>query len=200
MKSEQRWLKRVKGQDEVGASGTTHIQFVALTDQVRLSALKRWLPRAHFEPLKSKLHLTRALDYVAKDETSVSNTRFDIHFREETQQVTTNQLLIALYAIWEPLTTQEREGVAYTGRPRATRDEVDGARLHTTLAQRQSNEYYWVMNEYVSENPTHSNLFGNRMIRELWTHCRPAVRDWWETDRQTRIAVEFETANSEPPV
>jgi hypothetical protein len=50
------FVRYVKGQQELGENETLHIQAVANTAQVRMSQMKSWLPRAHFETLKSKAH------------------------------------------------------------------------------------------------------------------------------------------------
>jgi len=71
------FVRYVKGQDEISESGTLHIQAVCNTSQVRMSQLKGWLPRAHFDILKSKTHQKNSLQYVWKDETAVPNTRFE---------------------------------------------------------------------------------------------------------------------------
>lgn len=71
------FVRYCKGQQEVGSNGTPHIQAVANTSQVRMSQMKGWLPRAHFETLKSKQHIANAIEYVWKDDTAVAGTRFE---------------------------------------------------------------------------------------------------------------------------
>jgi len=71
------FVRYCKGQQEVGENGTLHIQAVANTSQVRMSQMKGWLPRAHFETLKTKQHIANACNYVWKDDTAVAGTRFE---------------------------------------------------------------------------------------------------------------------------
>lgn len=72
------FVRYSKGQEEVGENGTHHIQAIANTSQVRMSQMKSWLPRAHFETVKTKQHIQNALNYVWKDDTAVSDTRFEV--------------------------------------------------------------------------------------------------------------------------
>lgn len=82
IRSQPKWLRMVKGQDEIGVNGTLHIQAYANTDQVRMSALKQWLPRAHFVALTTKAHIDNMKEYVHKvDGTEVANTQFEIVIR-----------------------------------------------------------------------------------------------------------------------
>jgi len=59
---------RLEGQIEVGEQGTEHFQGMLCTPQVRFSAVKRHLPRAHIEIARNKQALQA---YVHKDETRV---------------------------------------------------------------------------------------------------------------------------------
>lgn len=60
------WVKSAHGQIEKGAEGTPHIQGMLKTDQVRFSAVKKLLPRAHIEVARSE-HALEA--YVSKEDT-----------------------------------------------------------------------------------------------------------------------------------
>lgn len=69
------WVKGVRGQDEVGENGTPHIQFMVICKaQQRLSALKKWLPRAHLEAARN---VKAVQAYVSKTDTAVEGTRFE---------------------------------------------------------------------------------------------------------------------------
>lgn len=82
LRTTYRWLRRVRGQDERGENGTLHIQAYANTDQVRMSQLKQWLPRAHFKALTTRTHIDNMIAYVHKDdETTIADTKFDIQLR-----------------------------------------------------------------------------------------------------------------------
>lgn len=71
------FVRYCKGQTEQGENGTLHIQAVANTAQVRMSQMKSWLPRGHFEVLKTKTHQKNTLEYVWKEDTAITNTRFE---------------------------------------------------------------------------------------------------------------------------
>lgn len=60
------WVREQKGQMEQGESGTPHLQAMLRTENVRMSQVKRALPRAHIEPARNADALAR---YVQKDET-----------------------------------------------------------------------------------------------------------------------------------
>lgn len=62
------WVKEAIGQMEEGESGTRHLQGMLRTQHVRMSQVKRELPRAHIEPAKSETALRR---YVQKEDTRV---------------------------------------------------------------------------------------------------------------------------------
>jgi hypothetical protein len=59
---------KLEGQIEVGEQGTEHYQGMLCTPQVRFSAVKRHLPRAHIEIARDKKALQA---YVHKEETRV---------------------------------------------------------------------------------------------------------------------------------
>lgn len=62
-----KWV--MKGQMEKGEEGTEHYQGMLLTPQVRFSAVKKVLPRAHIELAKNRSALEK---YVSKSETRVA--------------------------------------------------------------------------------------------------------------------------------
>jgi len=62
-----KWV--MQGQMEQGAEGTLHYQGMLTTPQVRFSAVKKCLPRAHIEVAKNKVALSK---YVAKEDSRVS--------------------------------------------------------------------------------------------------------------------------------
>lgn len=68
------FVKKVEGQDEVGKEGTPHIQFyVICKSQQRGSAMKKWLPRAHWEVARNK---QAVIQYCTKTDTKVDGTGF----------------------------------------------------------------------------------------------------------------------------
>lgn len=62
-----KWV--LSGQMEKGKEGTVHYQGMLTTPQVRFSAVKKVLPRAHIEPAKNKTALQK---YVNKEDTRLS--------------------------------------------------------------------------------------------------------------------------------
>jgi len=76
MASPPEWVRTVEGQDEVGAEGTPHIQFyVVCKAQQRMSALKKWLPRAHLEVARD---IAAVKLYCTKKDTAVAESRFTL--------------------------------------------------------------------------------------------------------------------------
>lgn len=183
LRTQQRWLKSCKGQDEIASTGTRHIQFMIHTDQIRLSTLKGWLPRAHFEPVRSAQHKANADAYVNKDATSVAGTQFHYVWRGETDKLSVNKLLIALYNIRSELSGEQICAIETGKDPNKTYYETQ----ETDDKRDPQRMYYYVMNRYLEENPEHVMMFGNRMIKELWINCQPAIKSWWEADRQTTL-------------
>lgn len=88
-----RWLRMVKGQDEIGENGTLHIQFALNTRQVRLSAIKEWLPRAHLEVARNA---NAVANYVSKDRTAVANSQFEHNYVSENANKTMADIMIML--------------------------------------------------------------------------------------------------------
>lgn len=185
LRTQQRWMKTCKGQDEIGAQGTLHVQFVVTTDWIRMSTLKKWINRAHFEPCRGQTHVTNAMNYVHKSETAVPHTQFNYVWRGETERLSTNQVCVALYKMYDEIPHDELQC-----RLRGLAPDDDW-REATNFVKPLKPErlYYHVMSQYLTENPEHVNIFGNRVIKELWLNCLPAIRSWWETDRQTTLAV-----------
>lgn len=66
------WIKSASGQLERGAEGTPHIQGMLKTDQVRFSAVKKLLPRAHIEKARNEKALA---NYVTKQDTRVAELK-----------------------------------------------------------------------------------------------------------------------------
>jgi len=56
----------LKGQPEVGANGTRHLQAILYTPQVRVAAVKKVFPRAHIEVARNRKALEK---YVQKEDT-----------------------------------------------------------------------------------------------------------------------------------
>lgn len=92
-----RWLRSIKGQDEIGKeTGTVHLQMVINTDQVRFSSIKEWLSKAHIKPALTKDHKANLMNYVHKQDTSVPGTQFEHKWKEESKSLTMAQALMKI--------------------------------------------------------------------------------------------------------
>lgn len=72
-------------QDEVGTTGTLHIQGCANTEQTRLASIKAWLPRAHLEVAYKKSGAALK-NYCTKSESAVPGTQ--VHWTRQTARQT----------------------------------------------------------------------------------------------------------------
>lgn len=88
-----RWLRMIKGQDEIGKDGTLHIQFVVNTRQIRMSQLKEWLPRAHLEVAKNA---NAVANYVNKFDTAVPDTQFEHNYVSENANKTMADIMLMI--------------------------------------------------------------------------------------------------------
>lgn len=79
------YVRELIGQDEIGQTGTLHIQACANTTQQRLSALKEWLPRAHLQKAYKGKEGAALKNYCQKSETAVPGTQFHFIARQTRQ-------------------------------------------------------------------------------------------------------------------
>lgn len=193
LRTQQRWMRLCKGQDEVGESGTLHVQFLVLTDWVRLSTLKRWLQRAHFEPCRGAQHVTNAMNYVHKQDTAVEGTQFSFLYRGDREVISTNKVLVSLYRISMEFNSLQKRKILSGFSPDHDVDEVTLA----DIEPKQDRLYYTCMSIYLAENPEHVNLFGNRVLKELWLHCHSAIIAWYCKEEEERAAAA--AAAADPP-
>lgn len=185
LRTQQRWMRSCKGQDEVGESGTLHIQFLVCTDWIRMSSLKRWLPRAHFEPCRGTQHVTNASNYVHKPETAVEGTQFNYVYRGDTEVVSTNKVLVSLWRIrQQEFTERERQCIARSLHKDDDPFEVENFKI----PPKEEKVYYACMSIYLQENAEHVNFFGNRVLKELWMNCQGAIIAWYIKDEEERSA------------
>lgn len=91
------FVKEAKGQLEKGEQGTLHIQGMLKTDNVRFSAVKKVLPRAHIELARNAFQLER---YVSKEATREGElTQSKRTVQVATPQVIQEALFDSLYNI-----------------------------------------------------------------------------------------------------
>lgn len=171
------WLRRVKGQDEVGEQGTLHIQAVLNTDQVRFSSVKSWLPRAHITRLTTKLHYENSLKYVHKDETCADiGTRFDIVVRGESDVRTMDSILTRMAAACWTQQVIQKKLEEFPETYKKVKDVYEA-------------EYWHIARLMIAEEPTMIGTFTVPNLRTAWIN----TRDVWilmdRVSRQTDITI-----------
>lgn len=157
------YVKSVRLQDEVGEQGTLHIQAAVNTLQVRLSAIKQWLPRAHIEVARNRDAL---LNYVQKEETAVAGT-------QKVVQADYMRMDQALKAIAE----YEMDYTEWTKRVPLQKQIKDGAF--------EKEEYWAAVKEILRKFPTSVGLFTNPQMERAWVKTRTVWIELLKKDRQT---------------
>lgn len=148
LKDHPTFVKKVVCQDEVGENGTLHIQGYIQTTQVRFSAIKKWLPRAHIEVARNKQAL---LNYVQKEETAVSGT----------QQEITNEYLSMDKALLK-LAQIKKEHKIETNFDK-----------YMENPQRECKREYWnLVNVILLEQPRAVGLYTNPQLERAWVNTR----------------------------
>lgn len=159
------FVKMVKCQDEVGESGTLHIQGAVNTAQTRLSALKEWLPRAHIEVARDKQAL---LKYVEKTETAVPNTQVVV----QADYLSMDSALLAIASHHSEL-----------------REHPDAG--HLKPGEFQKWEFWRAVRIILRDKPKLVGLLTNPQLERAWVN----TRDVWielldrQTDRQDEIII-----------
>lgn len=157
------FVKSVRQQDEVGEQGTLHIQAAVNTSQVRLSAMKQWLPRAHLEVARNRDAL---LNYVQKEETALAGTQKVV----QADFMSMDQALMAIaehemdYPEWQkrvPLQKQVKEGAF------------------------EKDEYWAAVREILRNFPKTVGLFTNPQMERAWVKTRAVWIERLKKDRQT---------------
>lgn len=173
-----RWLKMIKGQEEVGENGTHHLQMVANTEQIRASQLKAWLPRSHIEAPKSQKHKENLINYVHKDETAVANSRFEIRHREEQHNLTMASVMTLLGELaW----TQERM------KEEIDKRAADGKKFK--LEDLYKDEFWEAVNIIVADQENLISVFTQTQYLTAWIRTRKVWIAKVEVDRQTQLSI-----------
>lgn len=162
LKEHPSFVKMVKYQDEIGEQGVLHIQAAVQTTQVRFSAMKKWLPRAHIEVARNKQAL---LNYVEKADTAVPNTQVVI-------QADYLSMDSALKAI------AEHKMDWYEWSQGVGRNNV---KEHAF----EKYEFWNAVKKILREKPKAVGLFTNPQLERAWVHTRSVWIDLLEKDRQT---------------
>lgn len=176
IRTQPKWLRMVKGQDEIGENGTLHIQAYANTDQVRLSSLKQWLPRAHFSALTTKQHIENMKEYVhKKDGTEVEGTQFELVIREANNFQSLSMANVLTQMAMHAYDKQVIQDLC-----------IDGKDIAKVYEQ----EYWDIVNTLLIDDENLISIFTMPQYKLAWIKTR---RTWVvkaEVDRQTKIDVE----------
>lgn len=187
MRTEQRWLRFVRGQDEIApTTGTLHIQAYANTDQVRKRAVQDWLPRAHVKPCITKDHITNVRDiYVSKDRTAVADTQFEINFRKDNanRPLTMSQTLtsIAEFAFSQEFINKEMT-------PEYD-DKGIVIRKALTMKEVLEKEFWHAVNMMLTTNSDLVGLLTQPQYMRAWVNTRQVWVNKFVVDSQTSIRV-----------
>lgn len=146
------WLRKVKYQEEICPStGKHHWQVAALTQQVRFSALKKWLPTAHIELARNKQAL---MNYVEKDDTAVAGTR---------QELESEKQYMALHQQLQRLANLVVENM----------EEYQACRM-ALIEEKDKNPdkamYWWVARLMLTAEPELVAVIANPALEKMWTH------------------------------
>lgn len=148
--SAENWPPFVKGVDyqyEVGNDGTLHIQGALNTAQVRFSAVKGWLKRAHIEAARNRAAL---LKYVKKQETAVPGTQTS----EKREYLTMEAALKKLANFYEPASFERVEQLRYDSKKVAV-------------------ESYWkAVNKLLLEDTSLIQLYSNPQMLRAWVYTK----------------------------
>lgn len=146
------WLRKVKLQEEVcPTTGKHHWQTAMLTQQVRFSAVKKWLPTSHIEVARNKQAL---LNYVEKDDTAVAGTR---------QELESEKQYLALHQQLQRLAAMVIENL----------EEYQAARLALIEEKDKSPDksmYWWVVRLMLSGEPELAAVLANPALEKMWIH------------------------------
>lgn len=177
-----RWLRMIKGQDEVGESGTLHIQFAVNTQQIRLSQLKTWLPRAHFEVARNQ---NAVANYVNKSETAVPDTQFEYNYVTENANRTFAQVMRLL---------AENADVEKTNRILRT---PDGSGRIPSPVEVYTREYWETVRTVLAQDENLVGLLTQPQYLTAWKNTRDVWLGLVAVDRQTDISVAYQSPRNE---
>ena len=178
IRTQPRWLRKVKWQDEQGENGTVHIQAYANTDQVRMSALKKWLTRAHFKPCFTQEHIENTLDYAHKQETAIANTQHELTYRTREQPSLTMSNLLTNLAEFAYSAEQIRERLEGT-------DELPKMKLKEIY----ESEYWHAVSMMISQDPDLIQTFTMPCYKIAWVNTRQVWLQKYLVDSQTNIRI-----------
>lgn len=146
------WVKKAVGQEEIcPTTGKHHWQCYLQTEQIRFSSLKKWLPTAHIEIARNKNALKQ---YVAKSETAVDGTKFDITTDKE--HLGLHQQLELFARCW--LAAEDEIKKTYYGDLKLKPGEVE------------KKVYWFLVNIILRDNPEQAAMFANPALERMWVN------------------------------
>jgi len=172
-KTNPRWLRFIRGQEEIGEQGTRHAHLYLNTDQVRWSAIKEWMPRANIKVLLTKVHAANAKEYVWKDDdTTVEGTKWEKDYRGESQALTfaDTMLMMAQHA-WS-------EEHIHTG---LTQTVPGTPPLYKSLVEVHTAEFWSIVNVMLHDDPNLVGLLTQPQYMRAWINTR---RVWIRRSRE----------------
>jgi len=180
-----RWLKFIAGQDEVApGTGTLHIQAYCITEQVRMSQVHAWLPRAHLKPAFTKAHRDKLRDDYCnenkkKNDSYVEGTQFEHKYREENENLT---MAGALTKLAELAYSRERYS-------KLLAEKDDNGKLVRSQKEVREREYWETANLMIAANENLVALYTQPQYLRAWLHTRDVWVAKVEVDRQTSITI-----------
>lgn len=180
LRTKQRWLRRVKWQDEVGEkTRTLHLQIYANTDQIRASAIREWLPGCHMKPVWTKEHLKNVVEYVEKEHTGVPGTKQDIVYRsKEAKPITMANMLTSLAQF-----AYSAEYIREQTTPTETQMKVP------KLKEVYEKEYWHCVTLACGQDPDLIQTYSMPCYKIAWVNTRPVWVQKYLVDSQTNIEV-----------
>lgn len=181
-----RWLRLAKGQDEIGENGTLHIQAALNTQQVRMSQVKQWLPRAHIELARNA---NAVANYVSKDRTAVPDTQFEYnHVDNGNGALTMAQVMMMLaeYAFTNSQITAL-----------SNKTNANGLPVYRIAEEIYKVEYWDAVGMMLTQNENLVALLTQPQYERAWVKTRKVWLIKLEQDRQTNVSVAYETPRNE---
>lgn len=169
-----RWLRMIRGQEEMGANGTLHYQLAVNTQQIRASQIKEWLPRAHIEVARNPNALS---NYVSKDKTAVPDTQFEHNYVNNANgPLTMAQVLMKVAEVANTERSRQRLS-ANDGNPLPKPDEVYG------------DEYWCAVEVLLGQDENLVALLTQPQYQRAWVKTRRVWLAKLAVDRQTELSV-----------
>lgn len=176
------WMKHIKGQQEAApTTGTRHVNMYLHTEQMRRSAISKWLIRANIEPLMGIEHRDNWIDkYSQKDDTAIANTQFEVDRRSqegERKQRTMAGILTQMADFrWsnEIIDDKVKGTEDMKGKPRK---------------QVYEDEYWNIVTIMCGQDENLIQLFTMPAYKTAWVNTRAAWVQKSIVDRQTRISI-----------